>query len=1349
MGKRIFWIFLLIVSLTTAAAVIYVQSESFARILKDRIQQNVSRSMGLDLGFDRLKIGVLPPSVSLTNVDLKVVDKGNRIGLSPDTVFKAKSVGFTFRMIQAFSRGIAVNKVFISDAEVSLEVPSSKSEGPGEKLSDLVHKPIEIQISENFSASIRQFELRNSQIDISWKDKGQASRLKIRSVGYAAVTPSKDGTNLVLNAEDIDLQTPKIKESVKVFKANADVQKSLILLSNLDVQRREAALHASGRLVGSIDNLPESRPDIDIILRGPFSEFADFEKTLGSFGGEILADAKIVGRLRDPSLQGKLEVRGFTHSMWAVDKMELHASYGAGLLIVDSFHLTQGGGNVFLKNKMEVPIPFKPAPTAFQLRLENAKFEDFAGDLKKSVNNLKMQLDGAINVRIDFADTQGKVKLAALNLRPDVKVSDLELNNQVYGKTRPYNRIFKIAPFQLGGNVQIKNGDVTVTGGKLALNSGSLEVNGTITQKEGYNLRGVSEKVNIGAEAGNISGIPIEGEGALAIHVHGKSDDVKLDFDINQQKAKFVNFDFGQLAGKVTYDDRRSLILIPGVNGKHGGASYEVSGKVDLGSSDDISLDVSFADSPPEDIFAIFAHQLKKITWIPHGMTGALRGVVKVGGKYTDGLNTLDINAKVSGRSLTYKGEMVHEVHADAGVSKGAVYARNVQGKKYDSPFTGNIDYDLRTDEMRYVLSAEKGKIRSLDFLASSGIPIDGRYAFHSEGKGKWEAMVSKTRFEVSSGFIRTRPLPPVVITYDTTAEASAFALKVGATGSLAGTIAHSARADSSAVFSMQQAELDYFLCVLSRANCNDPGLHLTVTANAKFHWKGWNWSQMNGSGSLQEVLISKTGYNLRVNNPVAISAVNGMLESENGVLEGEDSRIGFHFKGKVDGSAINNSIKGSASLKVLEFVTPLILEARGRMRLDIALTGDLANGSFRGGISMEEGMLRVSGLDAPVDNLVARFKLQDSRVSIEEFTGQLGGGSVQASGGLDLYLNRPPRFAIDLFLANNRLKFFPVNFAEISDAKLSFNGVAPPYLFSGTARAKRVMMRNNFDLSKQKALQNARYLPEKVAGVKSFYEVRIRGLADGGIFVENDLLNAEFRGEVTLMNNFEFPQIVGRAELVRGKLLFRNTAFTLEHAFIRVPNPEIFNPQFQIGGVSTMDNYRINIFASGTIDRPKITLSSNPSLPQEDIVSLLAFGYRGEDTRKVNPNDTTAITYSEVGSILLEQLQLSQNLQSKGLRVTVAPTLNDGEANIIRPNSAATASPKVYVQTQVLKNLEAAFGGTVASTQGQNLDAKLEYRLGRKASVSAVYEQSTSVDASETSRSSYGADLKFRWGFK
>jgi hypothetical protein len=1349
MGKRLFWTFLLSVALVTTAAVIYIQSEAFARIVRTRLQESVTRGLGVDLNFDRLKIGVLPPSVSLVNVDLKVSSAENKLHLTPDTVFKAGSLGLSFRMIQAFSSGIAVNKVFLSDAVIKLVVPRNKDdeEGESEKLSALVHKPIRIELTRNFAATIRQLEVKNTQLDLTVG----ATHVLAKNVGYLALTPSSEGTNLTVNVDDLEVNTPKVKERFKAIRTNLDVQRSLVQISVLDLQRREAALHASGKLVGSIDAPLDLRADLDVILRGPVRELSDFEKALGDFEGDVLADAKVVGRLKDPEIQGKVEVTAFKHGLWALDKAEVSGSYGAGLLVVDNLVLAANGGRASLKNKLEVPIPFKAEPAAFQLKLEGARFEDFAGDVRKKVNNLRLKLDGVINARLEFAESGGKVKLASLNLKPEVKVSDLELNNQAYGKNRPYKRIFKVQPFQLDGNVAIKNGDLQVTQTKFTFPTGSLDVSGSHTD-DGYDLTGVSTSINLGTEVGDISSIPIQGSGAITVHVHGPDKAVLIDFDVSQQNAKFVRFDFGNLTGRVTYDDDHDLLLITNAKGKHGGANFAVNGKVFLNDTDAIELKASFEPSPPDDLFAIFAHQLEKITWIPHGMTGTISGVATVGGKYTDGLDTLDIDANVSGRNLAYKGETVQEIDAEAGVKKSLVFAHDVRANKYSSRFTGFIDYDLRNDEMKYRIDSDRGKLRSLDFFTAMDIPLDGLFSFHGEGKGKWETLASKSRFDVSNAFVRTRPIPPLSLAYDTTADSSSFSGNLGSTASLAVKFANGSHDTSTAELNVQRGNFDYLLCILSRSNCSDSGLGFLATADGKFTWKGWDWQQMSGSANLQELTMAKTGYSLRLPSAVKITASNGLFESGTGSLEGEDTKLAFRLRGRANGSSIDESLKGAASLKVLEFLTPLIEEARGRMSVDLGVTGDVKNAAFKGSVAMDDGTLRVGGLDAPVENLEARLRVAGAHVSIEKLNGQLGGGTLKAKGGMDLFLNRVPRFNIDLEAANNRIKFPYVTFAEISYANLNFAGDAPPYLFSGTAHFKKVMMRDNFNLSRgQKGLTNAKYLPEKVGGAKSFYEVRIRALADGGIFVDNDLLNAEFQGEVTLLNNFEFPQVVGRADLVRGKLLFRNNTFVLDGASFQLLNQDVFEPQFWISGAANVDAYRITLFVTGTLDHNKITLSSYPALPQEDLVSLLAFGYRGEETRHVTAGDTSAITYSEVSSLLMDQLQLSQNLQSKGVKVTVSPSVIDNEASLLptRPNSAVTAAPKVSLQSQVMKNLDATLGGTVGAAQGQNMDAKLEYHLNQRASVRGVYTQSaTGLDANDMDNS-YGADLRFRWEFK
>jgi hypothetical protein len=1349
MGKRIFWIFILLVALSTAAVIVYIQSEAFANIVKREIQKTVSRDLGIELNFDRVRIGILPPSISLQKVDLQVKSKANGLGLSTDTIFRAERLGFSFRMIQAFSRGISVNKVFLSDGEIDLFIPKSQSNQNDEKLSDLVHRPIVIRVDDKFLISIRQIEIRNTKAKVSWRGTDGIDSVAVEKISYLAVTPSSDVTNLVTNLENIELKMGSTNEGLAAFKLNLDIRKNRVEISTIDIQRRLAVLHGVGALKGTIDSPEEMIAELNFILRSPLKELADYEKSLQKIEGDLKGDVQLLGRLASPEVAGRLTVDGLSFEDWKLDTISLDGRYrSSGELELKRLDAVVDRGKISMTNPFSVKFPLSSQTLDLSLNFSDVDFHKFAGGLKKSVNNLLMKINGQAQVALELRALGKKVEVGDITIRPNLQVTDLELNNQVFGKSREYKTIFKVRPIQVNGNLLLSDGNLKVNSAELKLASGTVLVEGGVTEQRGFELKGKSEFIDLGQEVGAISGIPIQGAGSAGIFVYGKGDAVKIDFDVKQKNAKFINFDFGELEGKVTYDDGRSYIYLEGIRGTKGTSAYAANGKVNIGDGDDIDLDVTFEKSDPNDLFAIFAHQLKDISWIPHGMGGTIKGNAKVGGGYARDLYTLEISGKATGENLSYLGEMVQTATFDYQLKDAALTARILDARKYESSIFGFINYKL-SGEMDYSIELAKGKLRSIDWFSNSGLPIDGLFQLKSKGRGKWETLESKSTFEISNAYVRTKSIPDMKVELETGQERSKFSLNLGQGATVLANWGYSEKSDSSAQANFNRADFNYLLCAISKKNCNDANLGLLISGDMKLNWKGKDWKKMFGRGEISDLIINRTGFQLRSPDPIEILAANGVFSVGKMKMVGEGSRLNLKLRGSVDGSSLENSIVGEVSLKILELITPVIEEARGNLGVNLTILGDVVNSKFRGSLQIQDGFLRLSGVDAPVDGVTGFIRFADNRVNLEGFNGQIGGGSVQAKGNIDLYLNRAPKFDLEINLANNRLKFYPVNFAEISDAKIGFTGDKPPYLLSGTARVKRVMMRNNFDLSGGGGgAKNARYLPEKIGGAKSFYEIRIKAIAENGVFVQNNLLDAEFKGEVTLLNTFEFPQIVARAELVRGKLLFRNTAFTLDHAYIRAPNPEVFNPQFSIGGVANVDSYRISIFASGTIEKPKISLSSSPSIPQEDIVSLLAFGYRGEDARKVNPSDTSAITYSEVGSILLEQLQINQNLSSKGLKVSVSPSLNESEASIIRPNSTQTASPKVNVKTQIMKNLDASFGGTVGSAQGQSLDARLEYRLSRKASVSAVYEQTPGLDINDV-KSSYGADLKFRWGFK
>ena len=72
-------------------------------------------------------------------------------------------------------------------------------------------------------------------------------------------------------------------------------------------------------------------------------------------------------------------------------------------------------------------------------------------------------------------------------------------------------------------------------------------------------------------------------------------------------------------------------------------------------------------------------------------------------------------------------------------------------------------------------------------------------------------------------------------------------------------------------------------------------------------------------------------------------------------------------------------------------------------------------------------------------------------------------------------------------------------------------------------------------------------------------------------------------------------------------------------NGFVYFSNDNPFIPQLNIQAQSTLQDYNINVFIYGPADDPKTVMSSEPPLPQEDIVALLATGATSQNLSNGN----------------------------------------------------------------------------------------------------------------------------------
>jgi len=94
-----------------------------------------------------------------------------------------------------------------------------------------------------------------------------------------------------------------------------------------------------------------------------------------------------------------------------------------------------------------------------------------------------------------------------------------------------------------------------------------------------------------------------------------------------------------------------------------------------------------------------------------------------------------------------------------------------------------------------------------------------------------------------------------------------------------------------------------------------------------------------------------------------------------------------------------------------------------------------------------------------------------------------------------------------------------------------------------------------------------------------------------------------------------------GKAPTLDGAVRIENFVASLPFSNLTITNGSVyftkddpFIPQLNIQATSSLQDYDINVFIYGTAQDPKTVMSSEPPLPQEDIVSLLATGATASD---------------------------------------------------------------------------------------------------------------------------------------
>jgi autotransporter translocation and assembly factor TamB len=412
-------------------------------------------------------------------------------------------------------------------------------------------------------------------------------------------------------------------------------------------------------------------------------------------------------------------------------------------------------------------------------------------------------------------------------------------------------------------------------------------------------------------------------------------------------------------------------------------------------------------------------------------------------------------------------------------------------------------------------------------------------------------------------------------------------------------------------------------------------------------------------------------------------------------------------------GAPIPVSLKGRGEVApIWALIAPTNLRVTGDVDLDIR-NGDGTTWRFEGPVGFENGVFEDGFTGLHLKEIKADAQLRPDGIDVNEvFARGAGGGQVTGQG---LY-----GFDGD---GSVSMRLNGLNALRRSDISGSI---------SGTAEIERRNRRTqiNGDLEIDQARINLERLPgagyttldvdfqengaddEPTAPTREAIELRLDVSADRRIFVSGSGIDTEWGLDARVTGPPGRPNVIGRATLIRGEADLLSRRFRFSEGDIRFVG-EPTDTQISIRADRVSEDVTSTISLSGTLMDPQITLSSDPTLPDDEILSRVLFGRSPSELSPLQAAQLAGAAAQLAGGDALNlvgQLQEATGLDRLdiGLDESGGATLATGkylaDDIYLEIESGVTGAPGVTLEWTPLENVA--------------VDAEIDPELGPKLAI-------------------------------
>lgn len=488
--------------------------------------------------------------------------------------------------------------------------------------------------------------------------------------------------------------------------------------------------------------------------------------------------------------------------------------------------------------------------------------------------------------------------------------------------------------------------------------------------------------------------------------------------------------------------------------------------------------------------------------------------------------------------------------------------------------------------------------------------------------------------------------------------------------------------------------------------------------------------SKLSGSSRIEKLKINFPAVQLSNEGPVEVDYADSNLRLKRFRLEGQSTNFevggSIHFSHP---STIDISARGEVAATLLSLAASGV-QATGQSNLEVRLSGSLKEPQLSGEVQIKDVGLGYTGLPFRLNALNGTVKLDGERASISSMKGTIGGGAVNISGFV--ILQETPRYQIRTELSQVRVRY-PSDFTSVLDGRLTLAGTPEQGQLTGNISVRNLFANENLNLVDLLSGPNPLGGPSapNSSSIASHINLNVSLASVRPVRIESRDLRVVTDIDLQLQGTLANPVAVGNIYLRSGDAIFRGNRYTLTRGDISMTNPFRTEPVLDLQVHTTIDKYDLTLEISGPQDQVRLSYRSDPPLPTQDILSLLAFGYskRLEEFAPESKNP-----FSSAGASALLSQALSSQVTGRIQRLFGVSRIK------YSPTSAELGTlggPVLTVEQQLSPDLTLTYETSTANSQYRVVE--FEYTVNPRMAIRGFRDQN----------GIFGLELKFLKRFK